>query len=58
MEQKSLIKFENVELELVTSESELSEVRGGKGIGGILMDILMGGDIELNNNCNCECNGN
>lgn len=50
MEQKSLIKFENVELELVTSESELSEVRGGKGgVLGTIIDIL--GDIVININC-------
>lgn len=55
MEKKSLVKFENVELELFTSESELSEVRGGKGIADAILDILTGGgSIEINIGCN-EC---
>lgn len=54
MEKKSLIKFENVEIELLTSESELSEVRGG-GIGEAIMEILFGGGIEINLGCN-TCN--
>lgn len=50
MEKKSLIKFENVELELLTSESELSEVCGGKGsILSTVLDILT--DITININC-------
>ena len=55
MEKKSLVKFENVELGLFTSESELSEVRGGKGIADVILDILTGGgSIEINIGCN-EC---
>lgn len=54
MEKQSLVKFENAEIELVTSENELSEVRGGKRI---LEDIISSLD-DVNGNCNCNCNGN
>lgn len=57
MEKKNLVKFDNIELEMITSDSELSEVRGGKINLGTLLDLLMGGSSEVNNNCNCNCNG-
>lgn len=58
MEKQNLVKFNGLELEVLTSENELSEVRGGKGsIGAVIdaiIDLLAGGD-ETNGNCNCNC---
>lgn len=54
MEKQNLVKFNGLELEVLTSENELSEVRGGKSIGSIIDSILEGIDIEINFGCN-EC---
>ena len=59
MEKKSLVKFESVDLELLTSENGLSEVRGGKSSIVAVIDAILDfvtGDEETNGNCNCNCN--
>ena len=62
MEKTSLVKFESVELELLTSENGLSEVRGGKSfiitVVDKIIDFITGGDEETNGNCNCNCTTN
>lgn len=51
MEKKNLVSFDNLELEALTSESELSEVRGGKSSISTILGVLLG-DIEINFGCN------
>lgn len=56
MEKKDLISFNELEVEIINSEFELSEVRGGKGVISTVIDAVIdffGGDDEpTNNNCN------
>lgn len=55
MEKNNLIKFDQVELELLNSESELSEIRGGKGSIGAIIDAIIeffDNDEPTNGNCN------
>lgn len=54
MEKQKLVTFEKAEVELVTSELELSEVRGGKNTT-LLVDSLLNGGDDTNGNCNCNC---
>lgn len=59
MEKKSLIRFDETDLELLSSEKELSEINGGKNVLTTIMESL-GIDIDGNcgsggcNNCNCH----
>lgn len=64
MKTVDLIKFNELEFDIIHSELELSEVRGGKSIVRVVISAIM--DIfdsddggGSNNNCNCtnNCNG-
>lgn len=52
MEEKDLVKFNNQESDIINSESELSEIRGGSLWTDILEFIL--GKEESNGNCVCS----
>lgn len=54
MEKKSLIKFDETDFELLSSEKELSEINGGKNLLTSALEML---GIEIENNGNCHgCN--
>lgn len=54
MEKKSLIKFDETDFELLSSEKELSEINGGKSLLASALEML---GIEIENNGNCHgCN--
>lgn len=59
MEKKDLVKFNKQEIEIINSEIELSEVRGGKGwIGAVISavkEFFDGEDEAPNTNCH-GCN--
>ena len=56
MEKRDLINFNNLEIELINSEIELSEVCGGKNIISVVIDAVIeffsdNDDEPTNNNC-------
>ncbi len=53
------VKFDDMDLEILSSEKELASINGG-GIGKVLKEVLDFVGIEINNNCsgcndNCGC---
>lgn len=58
MKNSSLVKFDETEIELISSEKELSEINGGKNL---LTSILESIGIDVDGNCgsggcnNCNC---
>ncbi len=56
MKNSSLVKFNETEIELISSEKELSEINGGKNL---LTSILESIGVEIDGNCggcnNCNC---
>ena len=57
MSKKSIIKFDNLDIEVLSSEQELVELGGGKG-KSLLQEALefLGADFNAGN-CNCNnCN--
>ena len=55
MKNRNLVKFQSTELELIASENELLEIRGGKSVSSLLEQGLQGGSSDHNDNCNCHC---
>lgn len=56
MKKKNLVKFNEFEIEVLSSESELAAINGG-GKGSVALEIfkiLLGGDININGNCGCK----
>lgn len=56
MKKKNLIKFNEFEIEVLSSESELAAINGG-GKGSVALEIfkiLLGGGININGNCGCK----
>ena len=54
MKKKNLVKFN--EFEVLSSESELAAINGG-GKGSValeILEILLGGGININGNCGCK----
>lgn len=57
MKENLIVKIDEIEMDMLTSKEELSEINGGKS--GILETILESMGIELDNNCGAGgCNGN
>ena len=56
MKKKNLVKFNEFEIEVLSSESELAAINGGgKGSGALeILEILLGGGININGNCGCK----
>lgn len=52
MKKEQPIKFDSLELEILSTEDELTEVNGGKNIFQSALELL---GLELNGN-NCGCN--
>lgn len=53
---KNLVKFNEFEIEVLSSESELAAINGG-GKGSValeILEILLGGGININGNCGCK----
>ena len=53
---KNLVKFNEFEIEVLSSESELAAINGG-GKGSVALEIfkiLLGGGININGNCGCK----
>ena len=56
MKKKNLVKFNEFEIEVLSSESELAAINGG-GKGSVALEIfkiLLGGGININGNCGCK----
>lgn len=56
MKKKNLVKFNEFEIEVLSSESELAAINGG-GKGSValeILEILLGGGININGNCGCK----
>lgn len=56
MKKKNLVKFNEFEIEVLSSESELAAINGG-GKGSVALEIfkiLLGGGININGNCSCK----
>ena len=56
MKKKNLVKFNEFEIEVFSSESELAAINGG-GKGSValeILEILLGGGININGNCGCK----
>ncbi len=52
---KNLVKFDELEIEVLASESELAAINGGKGsLPMEILEILLGGGININGNCGCK----
>lgn len=51
MKQKEIVKFDNLELEELSTEQELMELNGGIGAIGSLSWLLSGLNVY-----NCRCN--
>lgn len=56
MKKKNLVKFNEFEIEVFSSKSELAAINGG-GKGSValeILEILLGGGININGNCGCK----
>ena len=56
MKKKNLVKFNEFEIEVLSSESKLAAINGG-GKGSValeILEILLGGGININGNCGCK----
>ena len=56
MKKKNLVKLNEFEIEVLSSESELAAINGG-GKGSVALEIfkiLLGGGININGNCGCK----
>lgn len=56
LKKKNLVKFNEFEIEVLSSESELAAINGG-GKGSValeILEILLGGGININGNCGCK----
>lgn len=56
LKKKNLVKFNEFEIEVFSSESELAAINGG-GKGSValeILEILLGGGININGNCGCK----
>lgn len=63
MKKENLVKFDELEIDILASEHELSHVRGGAAIHpiipvviAVLADVLSDDDGGTNNNCGCTNN--
>lgn len=57
------VKFDDTDLEILSSEKELAAINGGGSAGKIIKELLDLIGIEFNNNCsncndNCSCSTN
>ncbi|MDE6445098.1 MAG: hypothetical protein K2K64_11885 [Muribaculaceae bacterium] len=51
------VKFDEMDLEILSSENELASINGG-GLGKVLKEVLDFVGIEIDGNCacnNCNC---
>lgn len=54
------VKFDGMDLEILSSEKELASINGG-GVGKVLKEVLDFVGIEVDGNCscnNCNCTNN
>lgn len=56
MKKKNLVKFNELEIEVLSSECELAAINGGKNAALSILEILLGGGININGNCGVESN--
>jgi uncharacterized protein (UPF0212 family) len=50
------VKFDDMDFEVLSSESELASINGG-GVGKVLKEVLDFVGIEVDGNCSCNnCN--
>lgn len=56
MKAEMIVKFDDMDLEILSSEDELVAINGG-GIGKAINDVLMGMGLNIKcttNNCKCS----